>query len=138
MKGGFSSAITVEWPAMDNVARLKDDQLLARMQAPPDLCDGVQSLAYWQRRQRHLPRYRLAARGEAARMVVVWERRVRAALIQQRGVPITARLRGARLIAATRLRRWIRRAGFVLAATIAVMVLLAPALLAMDLLLQIV
>jgi hypothetical protein len=71
-------------------------------------------------------------------MVLVWEPRVRAALLQQRGVPIAERLRGARLIAATRLMRWRRRVGFALAGTIVVMVLLAPALLAMDLLLRII
>jgi hypothetical protein len=71
-------------------------------------------------------------------MVVVWERRVRAALLQQRGVPMAARLRGARLIAATRFRRWGKRAGVGLAVTIAVTSLLVPALLAMYLLLQIV
>jgi hypothetical protein len=71
-------------------------------------------------------------------MVVIWERHVGAALLQQRGVPMAARLRGARLIAATRLQRWGRRAAVGLAVTIAITSLLVPALLAIHLLLQIV
>jgi hypothetical protein len=112
-----------------------DDELLARLQAPPDLGDGVESLAYWRRRRERLPWYRLAARREAARMVMVWERRVRAALLRQRGVPLAPRLRGALLIAGVRLRRWVRRAGFVLV-TAAVVFVLAPAVVVLDLLLR--
>jgi hypothetical protein len=94
-----------------------DDQLLARLQAPPDVRDGVESLAYWQRRRRGLPWYRLVARREAARMTVVWERRVRAAIVRQRDVPMTVRLEGAALVGMTLMRRWGRRTRFALAAT---------------------
>ena len=33
----------------------RDDELLARLQAPPDLSDGLDSLAYWQGRRERLP-----------------------------------------------------------------------------------
>jgi len=114
----------------------RDDELLARLQAPPDLRDGVESLAYWRRRRERLPWYRLAARREAARMVMVWERRVRAALLRQRGVALAPRLQGVLLIARTQLRRWTRRAAFVLAMTTAIVLVLAPAAVALDLLLR--
>lgn len=113
-----------------------DDELLARLQAPPDLDDGVESLAYWRRRRERLPWYRLAARREAARMVTMWERRVRAALLRQRGVPLASRLRGALLIARIKGRRWTRRAGFVLVGTATFVFVLAPAVVVLDLLLR--
>jgi hypothetical protein len=121
--------------AMATASLSRDDELLGRLQAPPDLHDGVESLAYWRRRRQRLPWYRLAARREAARMVMVWERRVRAALLRQRGVPMAPRLQGALLIARTQLRRWAIRAGFVLAATAALALVIAPAVVALDLLL---
>jgi hypothetical protein len=67
-------------------------------------------------------------------MVVVWERRVRAALFRQRGVPVAPRLRAVGLVAGTQLRRWIRRAGFVAAAltALALVPLVGPALLVLD------
>ena len=82
-----------------------DQQLLDRLQAPPDLSDGTQSLAYWRKRGRQLPWYRMRARREAARMTVRWEQRVRAALITQRRTPIAIRLSAGLLVARTRLRR---------------------------------
>src|SRR5262245_29468176 len=110
-----------------------DDELLARVQAPPDLGDGVESLAYWRARRQRLPWYRHRARREAARMVVVWERRVRVALLRQRGAPLRARFLATRLIVGGRLRRSVRRGGFALAATTLVLLVLAPALLVTDL-----
>ena len=68
-----------------------DDELLARLQAPPDLSDGLDSLAYWRGRRERLPWYRRRAKREAARMVFVWERRVRAAMLRQRGAPLASR-----------------------------------------------
>jgi hypothetical protein len=111
-----------------------DDELLARLQAPPDLSDGVESLAYWRGRRARLPLYRARARREASRMILVWERRVLAALLAQRGTPLWARVRAARLVAAGPLRRWARRGGFVLAA--AMLTLLAPAVLIAELLVR--
>jgi hypothetical protein len=70
-------------------------------------------------------------------MVVVWERRVRAAVFKQRGVPMAERLLGARLVAETRLRRWSRCAVVGLAAMIAVTALLVPALLAVHVVMSI-
>ncbi|HEX2397376.1 MAG TPA: hypothetical protein VHI73_04475 [Solirubrobacteraceae bacterium] len=119
-----------------------DDDLLARLQAPPDLRDGVYSLAYWRQRRARLPWYRRRARREAARMAVVWERRVCGALVRQRGVSLWERLQGVGLVAAGPLRRWARRGGLALAATtvafLATLALLAlvPALLAVELLLK--
>jgi hypothetical protein len=121
---------------METGSTLPDDELLARLHAPPDLRDGVESLVYWRDRRERLPWYRRRARREAARMILVWERRVRAALLQQREVPLAARLRGARLVASGPLQRWARRGGFALAATTLALVALAPALLALELLLK--
>lgn len=92
-----------------------DDLLLARLQAPPDLREGSECLAYWRQRRRRLPWYRLAARREASRMIVAWERRVRAALVHQRGVPMADRIDGVKLVAGVHLRRWTRRIGTVAA-----------------------
>ena len=119
-----------------------DDELLARLQAPPDLRDGVDSLAYWRQRRARLPWYRRRARREATRMALAWERRVRAAVVRQRGVPLWERFQGARLVASGPLRRWARRSGVALGATtvalLATLALLAlvPALLAVELLLK--
>jgi hypothetical protein len=98
-------------------ALTSDDELLAQLQAPPDLDDGVEALTYWQRRRRGLPWYRPLARREAARMTVVWERRVRAAVVRQRDVPLGVRLEGAALVGMVLLRRWGRRAAVALSAT---------------------
>jgi hypothetical protein len=111
-----------------------DDELLARLQAPPDLCDGVESLAYWRTRLGRLPWYRRQARREASRMILVWERRVLAALLAERGAPLSARVRAARLVAAGPLRRWARRGGFVLRA--ATLIVLTAGLLALEALIR--
>jgi hypothetical protein len=104
-----------------------DDQLIARLQAPPDLRDGVESLDYWQRRHRRLPWYRPLARREAERMTVVWERRVRAAIVRQRDVPMTVRLEGAALVGVTLMRRWGRRTRLALAGTAVLCLVVLPA-----------
>jgi hypothetical protein len=111
-----------------------DDELLARLQAPPDLCDGVESLAYWRGRRARLPWYRRRARREATHMILVWERRVLAALIAERGAPLWERARAAGLVATGPLRRFARRAGFV--AATAMFALLAFAVLAFELVIR--
>jgi hypothetical protein len=113
----------------------RDDELLARLQAPPDLSDGLDSLAYWRGRRERLPWYRRRAQREAARMVVVWERRVRAAMLRQRGAPLASRFLAARLLASGPLRRSARRAGFAVAATTLLVLAMAPALLVVSVLL---
>jgi len=115
-----------------------DDELLARLQAPPDLRDGVEALAYWRGRRQRLPWYRRRAKLEAARMIVVWERRVRAALLRQRGAPLGARVHAARLIVGAGLRRSARRWGFGVATTALVVLVLTPALLVVELALKLV
>ena len=103
-----------------------DQQLLARLLAPPELDDGVQSLEYWRRRRRRLPWYRWGARREAMRMIVRWEHRVGRALVSQRRAPLEVRLEAGVLVARTRLARWTRRAGFaVFAAVMTAVVLVA-------------
>jgi len=102
----------------------KDEQLLGRLLAPPDLDDGVESLGFWSRRSRLLPWYRIHARREAVRMTVLWEQRVGAALVSNHRVPLEASIRAGALVARTRLARWTRRAGIaVLAAVTAVLVI---------------
>lgn len=113
----------------------RDDELLARLQAPPDLSEGLDSLAYWRGRRERLPWYRRRSKREAARMVVVWERRVRAAMLRQRGAPLAARFLAARLLASGPLRRTARRAGFAVAATTLLVFAMAPALLVVGVLL---
>jgi hypothetical protein len=87
-----------------------DEQLIARLEAAPELSDGVESLHYWHDRRRRLSWYRVGARREAARMILRWENRVRVAIFSQPAVPVTVRLSAGLLIARTRLRRWRRRA----------------------------
>ncbi len=101
-------------------SRSTDEKLLQRLLAAPDLDDGIQSLGYWRDRSRHLPWYRVSARREAARMTVRWEHRVGAALVAQRGAPVTIRLSAGLLLARTRLGRWTRRARIALLATVTV------------------
>jgi hypothetical protein len=103
-----------------------DDRLLARLQAPPELSDGLQSLDYWRQRSRRLPWYRLGARREAARMTLQWEQRVRRALVSQRGVPVATRASAGLLVARIRARRWGRRGAIVATAAICVAVMSAP------------
>jgi hypothetical protein len=123
---------------MKGMSLSADDAVLARLQAPPDLHEGTEALAYWRGRQRRLPWYRFGARREAARMTLVWERRVRAAAIGQRGLPTTALLRAGQLIAATWFRRFTRRVVLAVAVTTAlvVAVLVIPAVLVLDLLIR--
>jgi hypothetical protein len=121
-------------PDMGTGSFAYDDELLARLQAPPDLCDGVEALAYWRTRLGRLPWYRRRARREASRMILVWERRVLAAVLAERGAPLWTRVRAARLVAAGPLRRWARRGGFVVGT--ATLVVLTAGLLAVDLLIR--
>ncbi len=103
-----------------------DEQLLGQLLAPPDLTDGVESLAYWGHRSRQLPWYRIRARREAVRMTVRWEQRVRAAIVSQRRASLDVRLAGGVLVARTRFARWSRRFGVAfLAAAMTVVVLVA-------------
>ena len=111
-----------------------DDELLARLKAPPDLCDGIESLAYWRRRLGRLPWYRRRARREASRMILVWERRVVEALLAERGAPLWTRLGAARLVAVGPLRRWARRGAYILGA--ATLVVLMVGLLTLELLIR--
>ena len=102
-----------------------DDRLVERLLSPPDLADGIESLRYWRERRRRLPWYRMSARREATRMTVRWERRLTAALVAQRGVPIADRLNAGLLVAHTRLRRGTRRVAIGLAAGVTVGLALA-------------
>jgi hypothetical protein len=113
-----------------------DDRKLAALQAPPDLSDGVQSLAYWRERSRRLSWYRIRARREAERMTRRWEQRVRAALVSQRGVPLAVRASAGLLVARTRLRWWSWRAAVVVSVTVMVALLAAPAVAALLLLIR--
>jgi len=114
----------------------RDDELLARLQAPPDLSDGLDSLAYWRGRRERLPWYRRRAKREAARMVVVWERRVRVALLRPRGAPLASCFLAARLLASGPLRRCARRAGFAVAAMTLLVLGMAPVLLVVGVLVK--
>ena len=68
-------------------------------------------------------------------MVVVWERRVRAAMLRQRGAPLASRFLAAWLLARGPLRS-ARRAGFAVAATTLLVLAMAPALLVLGILLK--
>jgi hypothetical protein len=100
--------------------------LIAELQAPPDLSDGIQSLAYWRERLSRLAWYRFRARREAARMILRWEHRVRGALLYQPGVAINVRASAAMLIARSRLRRWSRRAALVVMAIVGLTIMATP------------
>lgn len=113
-----------------------DDELLARLNAPPDLGDGLESLHYWRGRRERLPWYRRRARREAAEMIVVWERRVRAAIVHQPAVPLAIRLEGVRLVATGVIGRCFRRGWLRLAGATLVVLALAPALIVLDLLVK--
>jgi hypothetical protein len=69
-------------------------------------------------------------------MVVVWERRVRAAMLRQRGAPLASRFLAARLLASGPLRRSASRAGLAVAATTLLVLAIAPALLVVSILLK--
>ena len=103
-----------------------DDQLLARLQAAPDLSEGIESLSYWRERRGRLSWYRVRARREAAQMIVRWERRVRRATLSQPCVPIGVRISGGLLVARTRFGRWGRRTAIVMTAVTGLTVLAAP------------
>ena len=62
---------------------------------------------------------------------MVWERRVLAALLAERGAPLWARVGAARLVVAGPLRRWARRGACVLGA--ATVVVLTVGLLTLEL-----
>ena len=132
----LARGVLPELPSVETSLLSRDDELLARLQAPPDLCDGLDSLAYWHGRRVRLPWYRRRAKREAARMVFVWERRVRAAMLRQRGAPLASRFLAARLLASGPLRRSARRAGFAVAATMLLVLAMAPALLVVSVLLK--
>jgi hypothetical protein len=69
-------------------------------------------------------------------MVVVRERRVRAAMLRQRGAPLASRFLAARLLASAPLRRSARRAGFAVAAATLLVLAMAPAVLVVSVLLK--
>jgi hypothetical protein len=98
----------------------------------------MRSLAYWRERTRRLPWYRIAARREAARMMIRWEQRVAAGLLAQRGAPVSTSLSAALLLARTRLARWGRHARIAVLATVTVVVTVVaiPVVVALVLLLQ--
>ena len=102
-----------------------DEQLLARLLAPPDLDDGVESLDYWHRRCRNLSWWRISARREAVLMTIRWEQRVGAALVSHSWTPLEARTSAAVLVARTRLARWTRRAGIAVLAMVMTVVAFA-------------
>jgi hypothetical protein len=103
-----------------------DDQLLARLHAPPDLAQGTQSLAYWHDRRRSLSWYRIRARREAARMILRWEDRVRRAILSEHDAPITVRTSAGLLVVRTRAWRWGRRAVIALTALVGVTLMASP------------
>jgi hypothetical protein len=103
----------------------RDEQLLGRLLAPPDLGDGVESLDFWHRRCRRLAWWRIRARREAVRMTIRWEQRVGAALVSQHRMPLEMRSSAAVLVARTRLARWTRRAGIAVLAVAMVVVMVA-------------
>jgi hypothetical protein len=121
MRRGFASA---------------DDRLLAQLQAPPDLNEGIRSLTYWHERRQRLSWYRLRARREAMRMIIRWEHRVQEAMLSQRGASITVRAAAGLLVARTRLQRWSRRTVFAVTAVVGVSLMAAPFVAAVILLIH--
>jgi len=111
-----------------------DDRLIAQLQAPPDLSEGLHSLSYWHQRRQRLAWYRLGARREATRMILRWEHRVRDAMLSQRGVPIALRTSAGLLVARTRLWRWSRRAAIAVTAVVAATLMATPVIAAVALL----
>ena len=108
-----------------NLRRSRDEQLLGRLLAPPDLDDGAGSLDYCHRRSRRLSWWRVRARREAVRMTIRWEQRVGAAVVSQQWTPLQARTSAAVLVARTRLARWTRRAGIAVLAIVMTVVVVA-------------
>jgi hypothetical protein len=115
---------------------MTDEQLLARLHSPPDLRDGIESLAYWHERRKRVSWYRIRARREASQMAARWEERVRGALVRQRGVAFETRVSAGLMLGRIVLRRWGRRLALVVTATIALAVMAAPLLGALVLLSQ--
>jgi len=70
-------------------------------------------------------------------MVLRWEHRVRAAMLSQRGVPITVRTSAGLLLARTRMQRWSRRAAIAVTAVVAATVIALPVVAAVVLLAQV-
>ena len=103
-----------------------DDRLLAQLQAPPDLSEGIRSLTYWHERRRRLSWYRVRARREAMRMIIRWEHRVQDAMFSQPRAPITVRAAAGLLVTRTRLQRWSRRTLVVVTTLVGVSLLAAP------------
>ena len=89
-----------------------------------EIDDGMESLQYWHDRSRRLPWYRRSARREARAMAERWERRVAAAVVSQRGVPMRMRASGAVLVAGTRIQR-LRIGRWVRVAAVSLMLMLA-------------
>jgi hypothetical protein len=116
--------------------RSPDDQLLARLNAPPDLGEGVESLEYWRARAKQLSWYRIRARREARVMTQRWEQRVRAALFSQRGVSIGARVSAALLLGGISVQRLRLRTFLVAMGVVAVAITILPFALAVLLLNQ--
>lgn len=114
-----------------------DDQLLARLHAPPDLTDAVESLEYWRARGKRLAWYRIRARREAKLMTARWEQRVRAALLSQRGVPWGSRISAGLLLGRMRLQRIRFRTALLAMGVIATALVILPFALAALLLTQI-
>ena len=108
----------------------KDEHLLGRLLAPPDLDDAVESLDYWRRRRQRLPWYQIRARREAMRMMVHWEQRVGAAIVSQHPAPLEARFSAGVLVARIRLVRWTRRVGIAVLATVTTVIVLLAVLVA--------
>ena len=103
-----------------------DDRLIARLLAPPDLRDGMESLTYWHQRRQRLSWYRFRARREAVRMSAHWERRVRSAMLSPRGASVGARAAAGVMLTSIRLRRWSRRTAVVLTVAFGISLLVAP------------
>jgi hypothetical protein len=113
-----------------------DEVLLKRLQAPPDLRDGMESLEYWRERSKRLAWYRISARREARLMSKRWEQRVRTALLA-RGAPLGARVSAALLLGRISLQRTGSRTALVATAAFVVGVALVPVAAAVFLLVQI-
>ena len=112
-----------------------DDRLLARLQSPPDLSEGLESLDYWRARRERLTWYRLGARREARLMTERWERRVRAAFFSQRGVSLRVRVSAGLMLLGMGIRRrrprvLVRLVGIAVLAIVVLPVLATVALLA--------
>lgn len=79
-----------------------------------DFGDGVEALEFWRARRDRLGWHKRAARREADRMVDLWERRVRHAVLLDPAVPLGQRVEAGLLVVRTRGgivgRRWRRRA----------------------------